>query len=114
MFDDMLPPLHDLDAFVAMHVLGWQAVRWLPAEHVYMGKAPGHTLETSVPSLTEHMEHVCEVTSALRRLGCQVETTPVPEGWRVQVNDAAVTSRSLPFALCAAVWRSWQAHRSKS
>ena len=114
MFDDMLPPLADLDAFVATHVLGWQALRWLPAQHTYVGQAPDNPLETPVPRLAERDEWVCEVMAALRRLDFPVEATPVPEGWRVQVDEAAVTNRSLPFALCAAVWRAWHTHRAQS
>lgn len=111
MFDDMLPPLHDLDAFVATHVLGWQSVRWQAAEHIYVGKAPDQTSETPVPRLTERDTWVDEIIAALSRLALPVETTPVPEGWRVQVGEAAVTNRSLPFALCAAAWRAWHATR---
>ena len=114
MFDDMLPPLHDLDAFVATHVLGWQSVRWQAENRLYMGKAPDHAWETAVPRLTERDEWVSVVTAALRRLDVPVETTPVPEGWRVQVGEAAVTNRSLPFALCAAVWRAWHANRPQN
>ena len=111
MFDDLLPPLHDLDAFVATHVLGWQSVHWQPADRIYVGNAPDQALETPVPRLTERDEWVEELTAALNGLGLPVGTTPVPEGWRVQVGAAAVTNRSLPFALCAAVWRAWHANR---
>jgi hypothetical protein len=114
MFDDLLPPLHDLDGFVATHVLGWQALRWLPAQRTYVGRAPDDAMETPVPRLTERDEWVHEVMAALRRLDFPVDTTPVPEGWRVQVGEAAVTNRSLPFALCAAAWRAWHTHRPQS
>lgn len=105
MFDDLLPPLHTLDAFVAAEVLGWQEVRWDDPRAVYVGKRPDETTETLVPNFTQREDCIDAVQAALRHLGCRIEATPVPEGWRVQVNDAAVTSRLRPFALCAAAWQ---------
>ena len=104
-FDDLLPSSHVLDAFVATHVLGWQGVRWQPTDNVSLGICPGGTAETSVPRFTEREDLVASVQAALHGLGHSVETTPVPEGWRVQVDAEAVTMRRLPQALCAAAWR---------
>jgi hypothetical protein len=52
-FDDLLPPSRDLDAFIATHVLGWQEVRWHQRHNVYVGKSPGSTTESQVPRFTE-------------------------------------------------------------
>ena len=105
MFDDLLPPLHELDAFVATEVLGWQGVRWHDSHAGYVGTCPGGTTETPVPTFTQREDLVDAVQAALRGLGYRIEATPVPEGWRVQVDDAPATSRRLPFALCAAAWQ---------
>ncbi len=109
-FDDLLPPPHDLDAFVATHVMGWQGVRWHHVHDAYVGKRPGGTAETPVPRFTEREELVTSVKAALHGLGYCVQATPVPEGWRVQVDDTAATSRTLPMALCASVWRLCRCH----
>ncbi|MDH3603499.1 MAG: hypothetical protein OEU26_28130 [Candidatus Tectomicrobia bacterium] len=66
-----------------------------------MGKPPGRTAETLVPQLTMREDLVDGVKTTLRRLGFRVEATPVPEGWRVQIEEAVVTSRTL--ALCSTV-----------
>jgi hypothetical protein len=103
-FDDLLPPPRDLDAFVAIHVLGWQGVRWHQGHNVYVGTDPESTVESQVPRFTEQQDLVTAIQTALYRLGYSVQATPVPEGWRVQVGETAATSRTLPLALCAAVW----------
>jgi hypothetical protein len=108
LFDDLLPPPHDLDAFIATHVLGWQEVRWHPEDHVYVGKGPESTAESQVPRFTEQEDLATALQSALHRLGYNVQATPVPEGWRVQVGNTAATLRTLPLALGAAVWRALQ------
>ena len=107
-FDDLLPPPRDLDAFVATHVLGWQGVRWACEHAVYVGKRPGDTVETPVPQLTMREDLVDEVQAGLSRLGFRVEATPVPEGWRVQIEEAVVTSRTLALTLCSTIWRALQ------
>lgn len=104
-FDDLLPPPRELDAFIAVHILQWQEVRWDQGHAMYVGKPPGSTAESQVPRFTEREDLVATVRAALHSLGTGVQATPVPEGWRVQVGDAAATSRTLPLALCASVWR---------
>lgn len=106
-FDDLLPPPHALDAFVATHVMGWQGVRWHPAQAVYVGMEPNDAVEAPVPQFTEREDLVDSVQTALQRLGHGVQITPVPEGWRVQVNEAAATLWSRPLALCASIWQAW-------
>ncbi|HEY7493263.1 MAG TPA: hypothetical protein VIH59_19395 [Candidatus Tectomicrobia bacterium] len=108
-FDDLLPPPRELEAFIATHVLEWQEVRWHQRHSVYVGKSPGSTLESQVPRFTEREDLVTTVQTALHRLGYDVQATPVPEGWRVQVGEAAATLRTLPLALCASVWRALRA-----
>lgn len=106
-FDNLLPSPHELDAFVAAHVMGWQGVRWLPAQAVYVGTRPDDTGEVPVPRFTEREDLVDSVQTALQSLGRGVQITPVPEGWRVQVDEAAATLWSRPLALCASVWQAW-------
>jgi hypothetical protein len=104
-FDDLLPPPRELDAFIAAHVLQWQEVRWDQGYDMYVGKPPGSPAESQVPRFTEREDLVAAVRVALHSLGYCVQATPVPEGWRVQVGNAAATLRTLPLALCASVWR---------
>jgi hypothetical protein len=106
-FDDLLPPPRELGAFVATHVMGWQGVRWDPAQAVYVGTGPDDGVEVPVPLFTEREELVDSVQTALQALGHGVQITPVPEGWRVQVDEAAATLCSRPLALCASVWQAW-------
>ncbi len=105
----MLPRPQELEAFIATHVLGWHEVHWHPTHDGYVGKRPHTTVETPVPRFTEHEDLVAPVQAALQRLGHRVQATPVPEGWRVQVDEAAATSRMRPLALCASVWRALRA-----
>ena len=105
LFDDLLPPFHELDAFVATHVMGWSEVRWHRERRVYIGRRPGSTVDTPVPLYSEQDDLAPSVLATLEQLGHGVQTSPVPEGWRVQVDEAAATLRTLPMALCAAVWR---------
>ena len=107
-FDDMLPPLADLDAFVASHVLGWVRVRWSSEDANYVGFCPGSKVETPVPELTMRADLVEEVRTRLMYLGYQVQATPVPEGWRVQIEESVVTSRTHSLALCSTIWRAFQ------
>jgi hypothetical protein len=106
-FDNLLPPPRELDAFVAAQVMGWQDVRWHPAQAVYVGTQPDDAVEIPVPQFTEREDLVDSVLTALQGLGHGVQITPVPEGWRVQVNEAAATLWSRPLALCASVWQAW-------
>jgi hypothetical protein len=106
-FDDLLPSPRALDAFVAAHVMGWQDVRWHPAQAVYVGTCPDETVAIPVPQFTEREDLVDSVQTALQSLGHDVQITPVPEGWRVQVDEAAATMWSRPLALCASVWQAW-------
>jgi len=106
-FGNLLPPPRELDAFVATQVMGWQDIRWHPAQAVYVGTHPDDTVETPVPQFTEREDLVDSVLTALQGLGHGVQITPVPEGWRVQVNEAAATLWSRPLALCASVWQAW-------
>ena len=105
LFDDLIPGFGELNAFVATHVLRWEDVCWQEALNVYVGRRPGEAVEVPVPQLTECEALVETVIEALRQMGHEVLTAPVPEGWRVQVGNAAVTSRTLPLALCASTWR---------
>jgi hypothetical protein len=107
-FDDLLPPPHELEAFVAARVMGWQGVHWHPAQAVYVGTGPDDAVEVPVPQFTEREELVASVQTALQSLGHGVQITPVPEGWRVQVDEAATTLWSRPLALCASVWQAWR------
>lgn len=104
-FDDLLPPLGALDAFIATHVLGWQDVHVDQGPDVYVGKEPGSTAQSQVPRFTEREDFVTAIRAALQRHGYDMDATPVPEGWRVQVGNAAATSRTLPLALCMSVWQ---------
>lgn len=108
-FDDLLPPPRDLEVFIATHVLRWQNIRWHQEHHDYVGQEPGCAVESQVPRFTEQDDLLSTVQTALQRLGYEVQATPVPEGWRVQVGDAVATLRTLPLALCASVWRARQA-----
>jgi len=104
-FDDLLPPFGALDAFIATQVLGWQDVHVDQEPDVYVGKEPGSTAESQVPRFTARDDLVAVVSAALQRHGYGMDATPVPEGWRVQVGNAAATSRTLPLALCMSAWQ---------
>ena len=93
---------------MAAHVLGWQSVHWHQGYHDYVGQEPGCTVESRVPRFTEQDDLMATIQTALQQLGYEVQATPVPEGWRVQVDGAAATLRTLPLALCASVWRAMQ------
>jgi hypothetical protein len=108
-FDDLLPPFGALDAFIATHVLGWQDVRVYQEPDVYVGKEPGSTVESQLPRFTEREDLVAAIRAALQSHGYGMQATPVPEGWRVQVGNAAATSRTLPLALCMSVWQALRA-----
>jgi hypothetical protein len=74
-----------------------------------VGTHPDKAVETPVPQFTEREDLVESVLAALQGLGHGVQITPVPEGWRVQVDAAAATLWSRPLALCASVWQAWHA-----
>ena len=77
-FDNLLPPPRELDAFVAAQVMGWQDVRWHPAQAIYVGTCPDDTVEVPVPQFTEREDLVDSVLTALQGLGHGVQITPVP------------------------------------
>ena len=52
-FDHLLPPPRELEAFVAAQVMGWQDVHWHPAQAIYVGTHPDEAVETPVPQFTE-------------------------------------------------------------